>query len=283
MTVQISTNFPSVSFFKKDIQPILKYAGQICNEPRWSFERHKHDDLSEIVYIVDGEGSFIIGDKEYVAGRGDLIIYNQGVSHEERSKAENPLKTYYCGVSNLAIEGIDEGCILPRHQSPVIRTNALGSKIEGLFSQIFEEVNSQTMGCQIICQNYLSSLLVFIHRIVSAHESLIVSSEQHSVGYQIQEFLDNHFMQDISLNEIANSLYISPYYLSRIFKEKTGYSPINYVIQLRIGEAKKLLLTSNLTIQEISHRMGYDNSNYFSVLFKKVTGASPNQFRKKSK
>jgi YesN/AraC family two-component response regulator len=58
---------------------------------------------------------------------------------------------------------------------------------------------------------------------------------------------------------------------------------INYLITRRVAEAKKLLLTTNATVEEISRQVGYENSNYFSMLFKKINGTSPGRFRQENK
>ena len=94
---------------------------------------------------------------------------------------------------------------------------------------------------------------------------------------------NENYAKNISLKNIADELYISPDYLSHVFKNETGISPINYVITKRIGEAKKLLMTTDKNVQEISMEVGYENTNYFSLLFKKTTTLSPSTFRKKNR
>jgi AraC-like DNA-binding protein/mannose-6-phosphate isomerase-like protein (cupin superfamily) len=276
--IPLSPNFNTP--FKSGRLPVLLYAGQIRDEPNWSFPMHKHDDLSEIIYIAEGEGEFVIGDTKYIAGAGDILIYNRGVLHEEKSNPQKPLKTYFCGVGGLHLEGVEEGCIIPNHICPVIHADKYKHRVESYISNIFEEVNSQIMGFELISTHLLVSLIILITRIVKAYnvpEQTV--APPNSLGYQIKHFIDRNYTQNIPLQEIANQLYISPYYMSRIFRKEIGYSPINYIIQRRIGEAKKLLLTTDMTVQEIALKVGYENTNYFSMLFKKVVGMSPKKFR----
>lgn len=94
----------------------------------------------------------------------------------------------------------------------------------------------------------------------------------------VKEFIDSRYMEEISLQRLANEFFISPDYLSHVYKEHIGSSPINYLIMVRIGHAKKLLLTSDLSVQEIAKSVGYNNANYFSILFRKATGLSPTTF-----
>ncbi|WP_164821655.1 AraC family transcriptional regulator [Paenibacillus koleovorans] len=281
--VQIPFQQKPVRIFKNNKSPLLHYAGQISNDPTWSFPSHQHNDLTEIIYISEGEGSFIIDDRGYTARKGDILIYNRGVLHEEHSNPGNPLKTYFCGIGQLHFAGMEEGFIVPRGQSPVIPTGPYSRQVEGELSTIFEEIQSQVYGFETVCQNMLVNLLISVRRILDTRQDagdLPASAEREdSLSLKIKTFLDSNYTKDIPLAEIANRLYISPYYLGHLFKQETGYSPNNYMIQRRIGEARQLLLTTDLTVQEIAERVGYDNSSYFSTLFKKATGQSPSSYR----
>ncbi|MFC5407560.1 AraC family transcriptional regulator [Cohnella soli] len=278
--VQIPFERNDEGIFRQDRFPTLLYAGQISEEPNWNFPSHKHDDFSEIIYISEGEGQFKINDHDYFASKDDMIIYNCGVLHEERSNPANPLKTYFCGIGNLQIKGIEAGNIIPLNATPVISTGSNSRQVEGYVSTLFRELRSQDFGFETVCQNIMISLLVSVLRIVNAHEPQKLLVRNDSLGYRIKQYIDLNYSQDIPLHEIANHLYISPYYLSHIFKEEMGYSPIHYLIQRRIGEAKTMLLNTQLSVQEIAELVGYSNANYFSTLFKKATGKSPSEFRK---
>lgn len=277
--VQIAVKKYDNENFKLERLPILLYAGQINNEPDWKFSSHKHEDLCELVYISEGEGDFIIKNKYYRARKGDLMVYNKGVIHDEKSDPLNPLRTYFCGIGNLLINGIEEGFIIPPNVEPVIHTNKYMHKVENYISEIFEECSSQVLGYEVVCNNLLISLIILITRIISTQNISTAPLNTNTLGYQIKEYIDKNYTKDISLNEIANRIYVSQHYLSHIFKQETGYSPINYLISCRIGEAKKLLLTTDMTILEISTHVGYGNPNYFTMLFKKATGFSPSKFR----
>jgi AraC-like DNA-binding protein/quercetin dioxygenase-like cupin family protein len=263
--------------FKK--HPLLVYVGQISDNPHWKFPSHKHDDLSEIIYISEGEGTFIINDKTYSATQGDILIYNKGIIHEEWSNPANPLKTYFCGVTNLSIEGMKELHIIPSDIEPVIRKCKYSPKIEIYMSEIFEESALQADGYQMICQNLLTSLITLIIRIIKLQNADIYSEKPESLSHQIKEYIDKNYTKNISLNDIANTLFISPYYLSHIFKKEMNLSPIHYLINRRMGEAKKLLVSTDMKVREVAKMVGYGNPNYFTMLFKKFTGESPKRFK----
>ena len=98
---------------------------------------------------------------------------------------------------------------------------------------------------------------------------------------RIINYLNENYEQRISLEQIAHNMYLSPVYISKIFKEETGESPINYLIKIRLERAKELLQTTNSrSIKSIAKQVGYDDVYHFSKLFKKYYGISPLYYKK---
>jgi AraC-like DNA-binding protein/GGDEF domain-containing protein len=97
---------------------------------------------------------------------------------------------------------------------------------------------------------------------------------------QAIDYLQANFHSDISMDDVAEQVNLNPAYLSRIFKQNTGKTMVDYLARLRIEESKKLLADSRLSIQEIAQRVGYVNTNSYIRLFKKHEGVTPGEFRK---
>jgi two-component system response regulator YesN len=93
------------------------------------------------------------------------------------------------------------------------------------------------------------------------------------------EFIEENFNCDLSLEEVANYVSISPHYFSKLFKEETGKNFVEYVTFLKINKAKTLLEEGVLNIKQISYEIGYKDPNYFSRLFKKSIGVSPSEYK----
>ncbi|WP_158299431.1 helix-turn-helix domain-containing protein [Paenibacillus antri] len=93
------------------------------------------------------------------------------------------------------------------------------------------------------------------------------------------EFMENHYNNNISVDTVADYVQRSTSFLSRIFKEATGQTVNDYLIQLRIRRAKELLANPALSLEDICRDIGYANVSYFSKLFKSRTGLTPGQFR----
>lgn len=101
------------------------------------------------------------------------------------------------------------------------------------------------------------------------------------VAEQVINYIEDHYSEKISLDQIAENMYLSPFYISRIFKGETGNTPIRHLINIRLEKAKRLLENGYQgSIQEVAALVGYDDAYHFSKLFKKKYGISPSQVRK---
>lgn len=96
----------------------------------------------------------------------------------------------------------------------------------------------------------------------------------------ILSYLNQNYTENINIPEIAEMFYFTPTYLSRLFKKKCGCTIVEYINNLRMSHAEKLLLTTQKSITEIAYESGFSTPNYFIRLFKKTHFVSPNEFRK---
>lgn len=100
-----------------------------------------------------------------------------------------------------------------------------------------------------------------------------------SVVEQAKQYIGEHFNKELSLEEMAKEVGISPYYLSKLFKESEGTGYIEYTTKLRMDYAKEQLGNTDRSVKEVCHDAGYQDPNYFSRIFKKWTGMTPTEFR----
>ncbi|BBI36653.1 AraC family transcriptional regulator [Cohnella abietis] len=271
----------SIFYLKKP--PILIGCGRIENEPHLYFPVHKHDNYSEIIFITEGEGEFIVNNQRYHVQKGDIAIFNKGVIHEEFSNPSNPLHTYYCMIGNISIDGFKEGDLIPRTISPILSQNEYSYKVEYFLSEIINECQNKAIGYQTVCHNQLTSLIIMLLRMLNQFHHLHTLNKTYSIGQIIIDYINENYMKEVTLKEIAKTFHLSQHYISHLFKNETGDSPINYLITRRIDEAKKLLLSTNKTISEISKLVGYKNPNYFNEIFRKTNHISPSVYRKSVK
>jgi YesN/AraC family two-component response regulator len=115
-------------------------------------------------------------------------------------------------------------------------------------------------------------------------ESLIIEEDDDSnlnIVLDAKKFIEENYMKDIRLDDVAKEVCISSYYFSRIFKKYEGVNYIQYLTKVRMEKAKELILQNKLSIKEIAIEVGYIDQNYFSRAFKKYTKLSPKEYSNK--
>jgi AraC-like DNA-binding protein len=261
--------------------PILRCVG-MCSDPReLPVIPHAHNDSVEMIYFLEGEYELDIEGARFRAGAKDLVLLNPGVFHRERA-VRAPVGTLYysIGFRDLEACGLPEGSVLPEEISPVFSTGAYARFFQNCMNMMVDECVRKNVGYEQICQNLLQSVILLVLRIIDAEHGEILKNDPSSTVQQVQRYIAENYMRDISMTDVANQLHISYYHLSHAFKEKMGVSPHNYMIDLRISEATRLLINTQYPICEISNMVGYTNQSRFFAQFKKVKNTSPMQFRK---
>ncbi|MDI6878492.1 MAG: AraC family transcriptional regulator, partial [Desulfitobacteriaceae bacterium] len=99
----------------------------------------------------------------------------------------------------------------------------------------------------------------------------------------VKHHLAANFSKDIKLNDVAKEANMSYHYFSKFFKDETGHNFTDYLVNIRIKEAKKLLDEDACSIKEVSVQVGYKDPNYFSKIFKKMVGLTPTEFRERTR
>ncbi|KRG08022.1 hypothetical protein ACA29_25060 [Lederbergia galactosidilytica] len=126
------------------------------------------------------------------------------------------------------------------------------------------ETNSQII-------EIVSNVMSKITDIFKQHEKM----NNPKIIEEAKKWIKEHLAEDINLDALASYLHISPNYLSSLFKQATGETYIEHTTKLRMKAAKKLLLDPDLKISSIARKVGYNDSNYFSIAFKKCEGITP--------
>ena len=92
-------------------------------------------------------------------------------------------------------------------------------------------------------------------------------------------YIQEHYNENISVNDLAEQYNMSPNYFSSVFKKEMGSSPVSYITQLRMKKSMELLERSDLSVVDIARKVGYDEGQYFFRVFKKYTGMTPLNYR----
>ena len=237
---------------------------------------HAHDDLVEVVLVRGGESRYFVGGTPYDARRGDLFVFNSRVVHDEPSGPDRPVATSSLALGGLKVPGLRENTLIPEDASPVCRlSEPQAQRLERLYDVLYDEL---TAGNDDGAHHLLMAVLTLVQQFRAAAAS--TAADANVFAQRIKDYIDRHFAEEFSLQQMADALHVSPYYLAHVCKEATGYSPLQYVLRRRIGEAQTLLITTDLPVTRIAAQVGYDNPSHFNAQFAKAVGMPPRIFRR---
>jgi AraC-like DNA-binding protein len=239
---------------------------------------HSHEDRLELVYLYNGQGIHTIGGNLYHTKQGNLLIYNSGVIHDECATPDVGMCVYNCAVSGLKLLDLPDNHLIAKGICPVLDCGPHQETIENLFQLMHQQISEGYESAEAVCNYLLRALLMVV---LNQIDFKIGNNEieEHSLQKYIKEYIDAHYLEELTLSSLCKALHMSPSYLSHLFKQETGFAPIQYIMRRRIGKAQSLLISTDYSVTLISSMIGYDHPSYFNDLFKKTVGMSPKKYR----
>lgn len=225
-------------------------------------------------YTLSGKGRLIYQGKEYLLEKGDIFLIDCQNYQYYETISDEPWEMvwlhFYGGSSALFYqEYLKNG-----EQTFTTETKRIGQIMKNLLN-LQEHRNARTaFTCSLIIHDLLNELVI--------QKNLLDFSDTDVPPYifELQNFLDNHFKENINLKDLEKKFLVNKYQLNKEFSKYIGAPPIEYLIAQRINLAKELLLYTTKPIKQIAMEIGIDNVTYFSRLFKIKTGVTPNTYRK---
>ncbi len=153
-------------------------------------------------------------------------------------------------------------------------------EIKALFSAVLSEFEQQNAYWEQILAGKIAELMIKLYRNHPEYFNHIGEAEASTTVMDVQIYINEHFAEDLSLQELSERFYTSPSSLSRDFKQFTGHTVKTYIILNRILRAKYLLRTTKRSMNSIGEEVGYENPNHFSRIFKKYTDFTPQEYRR---
>lgn len=257
---------------------------RLCDEKKY----HSHDHI-EIAFILSGKGRYKIDDEIYSVEEGDLLILNPGVHHQALTdRSGKPTIEFFVGFTDVAFREME-----PNHfdipGKPILHSSGdFRQKLFRIVSGMDAENATLKQGRYFMLRSYLIQMILLIIRERTEPLAQYQGYEFESAGKkyvveQIINYFSDHYAEKISLDQIAENMYLSPFYISRVFKSETGDTPIRYLIDIRLEHAKEILESGNYTsIQEVASQVGYDDAYHFSKLFKKKYDMPPSKIKKRT-
>ncbi len=271
--------------FSKSLNPLFLFA--VKYDRTANGFPHNHDYI-ELLYIDSGVGKYEIDQTVYPVEAGSLLLINPGVDHANIvTDPKYPLVILALGFTDLHLRGLPENTLTFPGYSPVLMTDSrLQNQITSLFFHMLSEKEQNFPGKYDMMRCYLNQILLHVIRaFMKAPETnppmQFISHRKNHVVRTILDYMEEHFQERISLEGIASNMYLSPIYISRLFKEEMGESPIHHLIQIRLRKAMELMEHHpDYSIKRIANEVGYDDAYHFSKIFKKHLNQTPSEYRK---
>ena len=274
-TIKIEELNPTFLYFWKGI----KEADEL------KYESH---DYAELAYVLSGQCRYRIDNKLYQIAEGDLVIINPSVKHQLLvGSPDSPVTLAIVGFTDVQFVNYAPNEVPLPDGCPVVHAEGeFRQKLFKLYTSMDAENAVYRTGRYYMLKTYLMQILLYWVREQTEPVEIktgfsLKSINKKYVVEQIIEYFEDHYAEKISLDQIADNMYLSTAYVSKIFKSETGNTPIRHLIDIRLERAKELLEKGwEGSIQEIAMQVGYDDAYHFSKLFKKRYGVSPSKVQK---
>lgn len=254
--------------------------------------KHFHNEY-ELYYLIKGQRYYFIENESYFVDQGSLVIINKNQVHKTATY-ENPyhdrivlgfnerILSEIAALSNFKISSFFQN-----YYGVIPLNKELQKQVHYLLIRIHKELKNKESHSFFMVSMYLLEIIIIADRIAQStipiSRGIVAQSEKHNRVNQTANYIKSNYYKKLSLDNIADAQFINKSYLSRIFKDVTGFTVNEYLHICRVQEAKKLLEESNDSIYIIAKKVGFETSSYFERIFKKYTETTPLKHRKKYK
>ncbi|MBN2299986.1 MAG: helix-turn-helix transcriptional regulator [Acholeplasmataceae bacterium] len=231
----------------------------------------------EFEFIIESNGYMNLEGNRYVLKPGDLCLRKPG----DLTRGESP---YSCYMISFSMTQNHKSSFEPFYHNEIFNQlpPVLHTKNPKYYEMIFENILDQYIKNEPSSNLLIRSLILEI--IYAAYQECkqdyLPSSAYHMIIKKAIDYIENHYGEKISLNQISQIVNLSPSHFQKIFKQTMNRSPNEFLLNLRLTKAKELLLITDESITDIAYRSGFESHAYFTYVFHKILGVSPSTYRK---
>lgn len=251
---------------------------------------HHFHNTFEVYYLLSGERYYFIKDRVFHIKPGNLVLINENDLHKTTDADTKDHTRILLNFSRDYLMSNSKTNIILKdlfthniNVIPLLPTDQ--QHVEALLYRMNHEIQQKAIGYEVSLQSLLLELLVYTRRTIKEDNinGLDHPSPMHEKISEIVQFINRNYSNPLTLLSISKQFYVSQYYLSRAFKQVTGFTFIEYLNSVRIREAQLLLRQSNEKVINIGEKVGFQNNSHFGRVFKEITNLSPLQYRKLNK
>lgn len=231
----------------------------------------------QLLYIAAGKAHFHFDGKEQIVTAGHMVLYRPKEPQKYEYYGEEQTEVYWVHFTGGNVKNILRSYGLTDDK----RVFYCGSSLD--YQNLFRTMINELQMCKENYEEVLETYLRLIFIMLKRYFANATKSDNARVVEEIDKatmYFNEHYSEDISIDEYAQNNHVSVSWFIRNFKQCTGSTPMQYILSKRIYNAEILLHDSTYNVTEIAEIVGYDNPLYFSRIFKKVKGISPSEYRK---
>lgn len=237
---------------------------------------YRKDGFSQhhIFLCKSGEGTIIVNDKTYILQKHMFFYLEPNIPHEYYGNTDRWELIWITFLGNHIED------ILSEFEFNISQIGTLDNfnKTQSLLHKIYVTLKVDENYGKYICSNILYELLIELY-ITSQNKLKHVNSKSFTFVDTVKNYIDDHYNQELSIDELSELVHITPQHLCRTFKSRLNMRPFEYLAMKRMQQAKKLLSNTKMNVYEIAHKVGYNDCSYFCSMFKKYEMISPSEFR----
>jgi AraC-like DNA-binding protein len=230
--------------------------------------------LHQFIFTSNGTGLLQLNGQQIEITKETFIYLKPGEPHEYCKQTES-WATDWILFSGDHIERTLDKLGFSKSKTGCVQN---GVYVRKLLSDIMNSLNGRDPYKAFTASNLLYMLLIELYR-SSNEKNCTIYSQEACIISPIIDYINGHFFEELSLDALADLANITPQHLCKLFKKHLNMRPFEYIAKMRMQEAKKLLISGNLTIKSIGESVGYKDSSYFCALFRKYERISPAEFR----
>lgn len=234
------------------------------------------DSRIHIIYVLFGEVSIKNQSNQLTLGKDDFFILSKTDKFE--CQVKNNSKVFYFTLDYFA-KNANDSYVLAFKGDSINKPRAMDNDLVYQLRQLLlMKILKDKSDYSKIYKQYFSLITL----LEDYYQVKLRSNQQKNIRGQIEDlkfYIDNNFEKDIRLSDLAEQLYVTEQYLSRVFKEQNGLGVSEYLIRRRLAKVRQLLLESDDSITDIAYLAGFSNINSFNRIFKKYQGMTPSEYR----
>ena len=245
-------------------------------------EIHFHNEY-ELICVLDGAAQVTINGMEYTVSKNNLIFISNLEQHSVKQLHPSYKRfcvTLHVPTTDACLQDARLLSILKNHPQNFVHVFDI-TPFQNAAVRIFQNIISYNTGDEYANDLVLACIMELLALIRKHNPERFAGSHSPAEDkiFKIQQFIDQHFYEDIKIDALSKEFFISNFYLSHKFKELTGLSPKQYLMSVRLKQASLMLLNTDLPVSQIAEKAGFSNHSNFIKSFKSVYQLLPKDFR----